>query len=315
MSSFLIIYMSHITGTLQTLAISLPIGPDTGDAQSSPNTWAKTFHPDPAAPPGGLKFAILHFTTVILPANNRLEVDLGYDTDVFTSADGTDFWTRPVNVAAFAGGDIPIRYITNGAVNGSAQLTQYGRGERHIGKQDPNSLSNSDPFLLDAMFSEPTYDPEWLCDPNIQNWENIFCENNINDIRRIVAKSVGMVVHVYHDTELNADLVSTCSVTMIGADLVITAGHCIVEEALEVSSASVIFNYETDCFGNRINPYSGFFYKVKLKIRLFFCVRPATNAIKKMKRADSWLTQKNRADFETILYNKKNFNYIIETFC
>jgi hypothetical protein len=97
--------MSHITGTLQTFPTPLNIGPDAG----LPTT---TFHPAPPAS-GGLKFAILHFTNAVLPANNRLEVDLGYATDVFTSADGTDFWTRPVNVSAFTGGNIPIRYITN----------------------------------------------------------------------------------------------------------------------------------------------------------------------------------------------------------
>ncbi len=75
--------MSHITGTLQILGSPLNIGPDAG----LPTT---TFHPDPPST-GGLKFVILHFTNGVLPANNRLEVDLGYATDVFTSADGTDF--------------------------------------------------------------------------------------------------------------------------------------------------------------------------------------------------------------------------------
>jgi hypothetical protein len=41
-----------------------------------------------------------------------LEVDLGYDTDVFTSLDGTDFWTRPIYMCMLTGGLVPIRYIT-----------------------------------------------------------------------------------------------------------------------------------------------------------------------------------------------------------
>ncbi|HET9056849.1 MAG TPA: trypsin-like peptidase domain-containing protein [Chitinophagaceae bacterium] len=255
--------MSHITGTLQTLGSPLNIGPDTGQPPTGPNTWASTFHPVPAPAPGGLKFAILHFTGVSLPANNRLEVDLGYDMDVFTSADGNDFWTRPVNVATFAGGNIPIRYITNGAANGIAQLTQYGRGERHSGKQDPTALSNSDPFLLEAQYTEGKYDPLWICDANNINWENIQCLANVNDIRRKTAPSVGMIVHVYHDSDLNQDLVSTCSVTLIGADQIITAGHCIEDNAMEIGSASVIFNYETNCDWTHSNTYSGKFYKVK----------------------------------------------------
>ena len=253
--------MSHITGTLQTLSAALGIGPSTGEAPSSPNTWSRTFHPVAPAS-GGLKFAILHFTLANLPANNRLEVDLGYDTDIFTAADGPDFWTRPVNVAAFAGGNIPIRYITNGNNTGSVQLTQYGRGERHAGTR--GSLSNSDPFLVDAVYTEPIYDPFWICDANNIQWENIDCQADINDIRHKVAPSVGMIVHVSHNT------VSTCSVTFIGGDQVITAGHCIEDNALEIGSASIIFNYQTTCNGSRPAGYSGHFFKVKKLIKRRF---------------------------------------------
>jgi hypothetical protein len=108
--------MSHIVGTLQTVAPPIKIGPDSGPATNPPNTWTLKFQHTPA--PTGTKLLILHFANASLPASNRLEVDLGYggaDTmDVFTSADGADFWTRPVNVAAFADGKVPIRYIRNG---------------------------------------------------------------------------------------------------------------------------------------------------------------------------------------------------------
>src|SRR5579872_6227858 len=116
--------MSHNVGTVQTVSPAVTIGPDTGAAPSSANTWSVNFASTPA--PTGTKFLILHFTGVSLPASNRLEVDLGYDTDVFTSADGSDFWTRPVNVYALTGGLVPIRYVTNGAATGSATLDQYG---------------------------------------------------------------------------------------------------------------------------------------------------------------------------------------------
>ncbi|SFF02796.1 Trypsin-like peptidase domain-containing protein [Chitinophaga sp. CF118] len=247
--------MSHVTGTVQPLPTPLIIGPDAG----LPTT---TFHPDPAPAPGGLKFAILHFTNAIFPANNRLEVDLGYDMDVFTAADGTDFWTRPINVSAFSGGNIPIRYITNGAPNGSVNLIAYGRGERHAGIQDPTALSNSDPFLLDATYVEPDYDPFWFCTPPNPNWENIRCETNTSDIRRVVARSVGMIIHADHDDHL-----STCSVTLIAADLIIFAGHCISDDPLEIGSASVIFNYETECGGARPVGYSPMFFKVKKLVK------------------------------------------------
>jgi len=253
--------MSHITGTLQPLSTPLNIGPDAG----LPTT---TFHPDPALPPGGLKFAILHFTLANFPASNGLEVDLGYDTDVFTAADGTDFWTRPVNVSSFPGGNIPIRYITNGAPNGSVRLIEYGRGERHAGWQDPTSLSNCDPFLQDANYVEPKYDPFWFCTPPNPNWENIRCQTDTADIRRVVAKSVGMIVHVYFESHVSANVVSTCSVTLIGADLVILAGHCIDNNPMEIGSASVVFGYETECDGSRPAGYNPVFYKVKKVVKL-----------------------------------------------
>lgn len=101
--------MSHITGTVQTQSPALLIGPDSGAAPTAPNIWALNFAHAPA--PGGTKLLILHFQNVSLSAANRLEVDLGYGTDVFTSADGPSFWTRPVNVNAAAGGLVPIRYV------------------------------------------------------------------------------------------------------------------------------------------------------------------------------------------------------------
>jgi hypothetical protein len=118
--------MSHVTGTVQPVSpAAKKIGPDFGPATNPPDTWTLNFAHVPA--PTGTKLLILHFTGASLPANNRLEVDIGYDMDVFTSADGTDFWTRPINIHALAGELVPIRYITDGAATGGVQLDQYGR--------------------------------------------------------------------------------------------------------------------------------------------------------------------------------------------
>ncbi len=165
--------MSHVTGSVQTVSPVAKIGPDFGPATGPSNTWTLNFNPPPSPAPGGTKLLILHFTGASLPAANRLEVDLGYDTDIFTSADGTDFWTRPINIYAL-GGPVPIRYITNGAATGGVQLDQYGRGERHAGIQDPTALSNCDPFQGDASYTEPKYDPFWFCSTP-PNWENVGC--------------------------------------------------------------------------------------------------------------------------------------------
>ncbi|WP_280252015.1 vWA domain-containing protein [Nocardia abscessus] len=266
--------MSHIVGTVQTQSPVFMIGPDSGPATDPPDTWTLDFGHDEA--PTGTKLLILHFANASLPAANRLEVDLGYggadSMDVFTAADGTDFWTRPINVAALPDRKVPIHYIRNGGgVTGSVTLDRYGRGERHTGDLDPSAESNCDPFLLNEFYIEPVYDPFWFCSqPPI--WEDINCVPD-GDIRRAVARSVGMLIHVatteHQDPNPEFDILVTCSVTLIGPDLVLTAGHCLAEE--EVPSSSVIFNYAVDCPGGdpferggaRPAGYAGRFIKVE----------------------------------------------------
>lgn len=251
--------MSHNLGTIQTVSPPFSIGPDTGALSSGPNTWSGEFAWVPA--PSGTKYLILHFTNVDLPVGNRLEIDLGYETDVFTSVDGADFWTRPVNVYAFPSGTVPIRYITDGATNGIATIDTYGRGERLPGIQDPSALTNCDPFLDDPYYTEPIYDPFWYCS-NPPNWENASCSSG--DIREIVAPSVGIVLHV--GTEIPEMNLSTCTVTLIGPDTVITAGHCMPNLDL-VPSSSVIFGYRVNCDGSRPTTYSPIVCKVTSTIR------------------------------------------------
>lgn len=99
--------MSHITGTVQVLGVPLTIGPGSGLPATTPGVWEVKFAHAPA--PGGTKLLMLHFQNVNIPGSNRLEVDLGYDTDVFTSADGGSFWTRPINVHAFPAQEVASR--------------------------------------------------------------------------------------------------------------------------------------------------------------------------------------------------------------
>jgi Trypsin-like peptidase domain/von Willebrand factor type A domain len=266
--------MSHIVGTVQPVQPALQFGPGSGAAADSPNIWKKEL--TPAAPPvGTTKLVLLHFTAASLPANNRIEVDLGYsgaDTmDVFTSADGDDFWTRPINVAAL-GGKATFRYITNGSNSGSATLTEYGRGERHKGDQDPNALSNCDPFAVDNPYVDPKFDPHWFCSQP-PHWDDIGALPD-NDPRRIVSHSVGMILHV-DESEFqtpNFPVLSTCSVTLIGPDLVITAGHCMATPAEHAKSSSVIFNYELAPGGGLDWPanYAPRFFKVKEVVAQFW---------------------------------------------
>jgi hypothetical protein len=254
--------MSHITGTVQVLGAPLTIGPASGSPPTSPNTWAIDFSHVPAA--DGTKFLMLHFQNVSLPGANRLEVDLGYDTDVFTSADGGSFWTRPINVRAFASGNVPVRYIASGAPAGSAQIDRYGRGERHAGEPGHPSFSNSDPFLPDPVYTEPTYDPWWYC-AEPPNWENVRRIPD-GDVRAQVARSVGMIVTV-HPPGPGAPFehLSTCSVTLVDVDKVISAGHCYSPS--EALTSSVVFGYETDADGNRLPGYDARFHKVAAALK------------------------------------------------
>jgi hypothetical protein len=201
-------------------------------------------------------------------------VDLGYDTDVFTSADGGAFWTRPINTKSLSGAPVIVRYITNGASTGQAQIDFLGVGERHAGYQPPwpatpNGFSNCDPFFTDPVYTEPKYDPYWYC-TEPPNWENTACVTDPNDVRARVARSVGMILTPEltspydnpSDPNFGVQTISTCSVTLIDADVIIFAGHCFDfdEDAL---SSSVTFDYETDCNGNRVPGYNPKFYKVK----------------------------------------------------
>lgn len=250
--------MSHNTGTVQTVTPVFRIGPASGQPPTAGTTWSQSFTPAPA--PSGTKFVILHFTNASFPGTNRLEVDLGYDTDVFDAASGSQFWTRPINVVAM-GGTVPIRYLATGAATGGVDIDRYGRGERLAGTQDPTALSNCDPFVLSGSYTEPEYDPFWFCNTP-PKWENVECAP-VADIRRQVARSVGMIVTVHGDS------VSTCSVTAIGPDTVLTAGHCLEHIDDEWPTSSVTFDYQTDCAGNVGGAYQPVFHKVSgyLKFR------------------------------------------------
>lgn len=241
--------MSHITGTVQVLAMPQKFGPGT-----------TLFNP-PAAP-GGTKLLILHFQNLQFLPGDKLEVKLGYATDTFTAADGPSFWTRPINVYAFLAG-VEVTYVAAGAKTGSVELDRYGRGERHAGEDKHPSFSNCDPFYETPAYVEPTYDPWWYCD-DPPNWENVAKVADPLDVRARVARSVGMIVSVEKSLDGSVIQVSTCSVTLVDTDKVLTAGHC--HSPAEALTSSVVFDYQTLADGKRPSGYNPRFYKVKAVI-------------------------------------------------
>ena len=250
--------MSHRLGSLITLGSPTAIGPDSGTAPTTPGTWTVTFSP---SDPGGVtKFLILHFTGASLPGSNRVEVDLGYATDVFTSASGANFWSRPVS-----GNSVTIRYIDDGVgpASGKVDLVQYGRGEGLVGGGATNA--NGDFFLLASPYIDPTtFNFAGVCPSGAQpSWENVAVLPA--GVMRDTARSIGMIVHAH------GDHLSTCSGALMTpdpalgtADLVLTAGHCIPDPTgVEVDSASFTFDFQTNADGTRPTGYNPKFYKVQ----------------------------------------------------
>jgi hypothetical protein len=84
------------------------------------------------------KYLVLHFTAVSLEGGDQFVVNLGYGTDVFTAASGSEFWTRPIH-----GNSTTITYVDDGDGVGSVTLNQYGRGEE------------SDVFMLSTPYVNP----------------------------------------------------------------------------------------------------------------------------------------------------------------
>jgi hypothetical protein len=120
------------------------------------------------------------------------------------------------------------------------------------------SLSNPDPFLQTDPYAEPIYETRLECNPGFA-WENAACGlAPISDaIKKKVAASVGIIV------EVDPTEVSSCSGTLIGPDLFLTARHCLTDPSGEdVRSASVTFDYATACDGSKPARHTTWFFKV-----------------------------------------------------
>jgi hypothetical protein len=212
--------------------------------------------PDPG-PHGGPRFVVLHFDSVSLTAGAKLKVNLGYGTDVFKASAGSNFWSRPVDTAV-----TPISIRISGG-NGSARLLEYGSGEPGIPPgQTPGtsvgSLSNPDPFLHTDPYQEPIYETRLECTPGFA-WRNAACSlPSISDpVRNRVAAATGIIVEVHEGS------VSSCSGTLIAADLFLTARHCMTDPSgADLRSASVTFDYATACDGSKPAGHVTRFFKV-----------------------------------------------------
>lgn len=248
--------MSHNVG--RVVPLGTRIGPDSGAPATVPGMWQFDFTPGPAPLGGSPRFVMLHFNAMSFPGSARLEVDLRYDTDRFDATDGADAWSRPIDPLP---GPIAIRYFGSGP-SGGVTLAEYGSGEPTITGTPGTfvgSRTNPDIFLHTNPYVEPIYETRLQCGPF--DWLNAAAAAP-GSIAEQCARAVCMIIAVHEDH------VSTCSATLIGPDLVLTAFHCMSNPGdLEARSGSVTFDYATTAAGGRPAGYAPRFHKIKRTVR------------------------------------------------
>jgi hypothetical protein len=253
--------MSHRIGTQQTQSPAILVGPGHG-TQVSPGRWRVTFSPPAAAT--GTKFLMLHFSAAVFGTNDKIEIPLGYSTDVFTSADGASFWSRPIK-----GNSVDIFFVDGGTGTGHASLGQFARGEGLLNggaNASVGGIANGDIFMIASPWVDPTFfNASGVCPSGGgPSWENV--EKLPAGVMRDTARSVGMFV------EVSEGNVSTCSATLIGPDLILTAGHCVGANDEAVVTGSFTLNFQTDAAGNRPAGYNPVFHKLKRLVKTGFAV-------------------------------------------
>ena len=261
--------MSHRLGPIITLSSPRRIGPDSGAPATDPNTWQENVS-DPGGS-GGTKFLMLHFRDATLTGGDRLEVDLGYDTDVFTAASGPEFYARPVR-----GDSVTIRYIDDGVgvADGGVTLDRYGRGEGLVNGGADAHLGgnvNADVFLIDSPYANPTFFNSGGVCPSGEgpSWENVACLPE--GIMKTAARSTGMLIMEHLNERVSPPRLelSSCSAALIDADLILTAAHCVSTDA-EAATGSFTLDFQTNCDGSRPAGYNPRFYKMKRVVRTGF---------------------------------------------
>lgn len=208
-------------------------------------------------PHGPVRFVMLHFDNANLSGGARLTVPLGYDTDVFTASSGSTFWSRPIDAAG-----LPVQIRISGG-DGSVRLLEFGVGEPDVPPGHPpgtaeGSLTNPDVFLHTSPYIEPTYETRVRCGGAF-DWQHAACPLSpiADSVRSRVAAATGIIV------EAHGDHLTTCSGTLIAADLFLTARHCLPDPSrADQLSASVSFDYATACDGTRPAGHVTRFFKV-----------------------------------------------------
>ena len=119
------------------------------------------------------------------------------------------------------------------------------------------SQSNPDPFLHTNPYQEPIYETRLKCGIFDWNQAGVYNPQYQSQSKRKAVAAVGIIAEV-HDGH-----VSRCSGTLIAGDLFLTSRHCLTDPAGEdLRSASVTFDYATECNGAKPSGHVTKFFKV-----------------------------------------------------
>ena len=244
--------MSHRLGSVLPFP-PMDIGPDAGPA-TSPNVWERTFPVDPLA-----RFVMLHFDRDITAGQRQTRSRSRLRHRRLYERVGTGF--------------LVATRSRRSADHHSLHTCRRWRRSRHSRSVWPRrgdgsggtANTNTDVFLLNSPYAEHSPAAQYAggkfppgSDPT---WENVACVSEAVMVN--TARSVGMYIVV------DGDHLSSCTATLIGPDLLVTAGHCVSTDA-EVEDRRITFDFQTDCGGNRPGGYNPKFHKLLRVIKSKF---------------------------------------------
>jgi|GEM_PF-755709 len=191
----------------------------------------------------GATFLILRLTAGAGSAGDRVRVTLPYGDDLLDMVPGQQVWTRPA-----PGDSVTLEYLDNGDGLGGAVIDRTGRGTTHD-------------IFQTSTFVDPAFDLTIMCNGG-PDWQEVACLSDSDPqeaLMKTVAESVGLMIFV------EGAIVHTCSASLIDADLILTAAHCVSFD--DMPSASFTLDYVTDCGGAPPAGYNPKFYKLVRPVR------------------------------------------------
>jgi hypothetical protein len=191
----------------------------------------------------GATFLMLRLTAGAQSAGDRIRVTLPYGDDLLDLVPGQQVWTRPA-----PGDSVTLEYFDNGNGLGGAVIDRTGRGTTH------------DIFQL-STFVDPAFELGIMCNGG-PDWQPVECLSDSDPqqaLMKTIAESVGLLIFV------EGAIVHTCSASLIDADLILTAAHCVSFD--DMVSASFTLDYVTDCGGAPPVGYNPRFYKLTHPVR------------------------------------------------